>query len=357
MRAFPCLLAVTACALSARPGRLAAEPYLAVRTGLKCSACHTNVTGGGNRSDFGNIFAQTQLPLRTGTVVSKAVADFLRIGWDLRGEASGTFSRSTPQTSIDVDVAQLYVAAQLWEDRLTFYLDQTVGPDRAVAREVFGMLRRLPGEGYVKVGKFLLPYGLRLQDDAEYVRERTGFTYRTPDVGVELGFEPGPLAFAVALTNGTAGASESDDGKQVTSSAAAVFRWFRIGGSASLNDAADNRRTVAGGFAGATAGPVSVLGELDWVRDEPVAGDTVEQVVAYAEADWLVVRGVNAKATYGWHDRRRDVREDERVRARFGLEVFPAAFLRFAGFYTLLADIPQAATDLDRWSVEAQVHF
>jgi hypothetical protein len=79
--------------------------------------------------------------------------------------------------------------------------------------------------------------------------------------------------------------------------------------------------------------------------------------VAYGEADWLLVRGVNAKVTYGWLDPDLDIAENERVRARFGLEVFPTPFLRFAGFYTLLEDIPQATRDLDRVSLEAQVVF
>lgn len=336
----------------------AAEPYLALRTGLKCSSCHTNLTGGGNRNTYGGIFSQTQLPMKPGTVVSKNVTDFLQIGWDLRVEASGTFKASTPRTSIGLDVAQLYAAAELLENRLVLYIDQTVGPDRAVAREAFGMVKRLPGEGYIKAGKFLLPYGLRLQDDAEYIRERTGFSYKTPDQGVEVGLEPGPLAIAVALTNGNTGAVENDNGKQVTSSAAVVFRQFRLGASASLNDGTDQRREVVGGFGGLNVGPLVLLGELDYVRDKPVQGDTVRQLMAYGEADWLLIRGLNAKVTYGWLDPNMDVDENERIRARFGLEFFPTPFLRFAGFYGLLEDIPQAtATNLDRWSVEAHVLF
>jgi hypothetical protein len=334
-----------------------AEPYLALRTGLKCSSCHTNVTGGGNRNAFGGIYAQTQLPWKPGSVVSRSLAEFLQIGFDLRMEGSGTFKSSNPQTTMGLDVAQLYAAAELLESRLVLYIDQTVGPDRAVAREAFGMVKRLPGEAYVKAGKFLLPYGLRLQDDAEYIRERTGFSYFTPDQGVEVGAEPGPLAFAVALTNGTAGTAENDNGKQLTSSAAFVSRRFRIGASGSINDAADNTREAVGGFGGVGIGPLVLLGEVDYVRNKPARGDTVRQLMAYGEADWLIVRGLNAKVTYGWLDPNMDIDENERIRARFGLEFFPTPFLRFAGFYTLLKDIPQATTDLDRWSMEAQVVF
>jgi hypothetical protein len=349
------LLVVAGLTMAAAPAD--AEPYLALRTGLKCSACHTNRTGGGNRNTFGAIFAQTQLPWKPGTFVSKNLTNFLQIGWDLRVAGSGTFRSSTPRTSIDLEEAQLYAAAELLQSRLVLYIDQTVGPERAVAREAFGMVKGLPAQSYVKAGKFLLPYGLRLQDNAEYIRERTGFTYYTPDQGVEIGLEPGPLAFQVALTNGNAGATENDNGKEVTSSASVTFRRFRLGASASMNDATDNRRQVVGGFGGFTVGPLVVLGELDHVRDQPVSGDTVKQLIAYGEADWLLVRGLNAKVTYGWLDPNTDIAENEKVRARFGLEFFPSPFLRFAGFYTLLQDIPQATTDLDRWSVEAQLLF
>jgi len=337
---------------------VAAEPYLSVRTGLKCSQCHTNVTGGGNRTAFGAIFAQMQLPMRpAGSVVSKNLVDFMSIGFDLRFQASGTFRESTPQSTLGLEEAQAYVAARLLDERIVLYIDQTVGPDRAVAREAFGMVRRLPGNGYVKAGKFLLPYGLRLQDNAEYIREVTGYTYYTPDQGVEAGFEPGPLTVSLALTNGTAGAAENDNGKQISSTAALIFRHWRVGVSAARNSTAESRRDAVGSHAGIGIGPLALLGEVDYVRTAPVAGDTLGQFVAFGEADVLLTRGLNAKVTYGYFDRNLDVAEDQKVRARFGLEFFPVPFVRIASFYTLLADIPQATSDLDRWTLEGHLLF
>lgn len=342
------------------------EPYLALRTGLKCSACHTNVTGGGNRTPFGNVYAQTQLPLAPGgTVVRKVVTEFLSVGWDLRGEGvvvveGDPDGAGVPRSAATLDVAQVYLAARFLEERLQLYIDQTVGPDRAVAREAFAMVRRLPLEGYAKAGKFLLPFGFRLQDDDEFIRlPVTGVSYFTPEQGLEVGVEPGPVSVSLAVTNGSV--VESNSSKRVTSRAAVVLRDVRFGAAASLDERPGSaRRELVGGFGGVRVGPLVLLGEADLVRDVTGVPDTDrEQVVLYGEADWLVRRGVNLKLTHGWHDPDRDVDEDARTRSRFGVEVFPVPFLRLAAFYALLQDPENrdGASDLDRVSLEAQLHF
>jgi hypothetical protein len=69
-----------------------AEPYLAVQLGLKCGQCHVNPTGGGLRTTFGDIFAQTVLPAEhLDTALDNwtgQVGPYFRVGGDLRFDAS-----------------------------------------------------------------------------------------------------------------------------------------------------------------------------------------------------------------------------------------------------------------------------
>src|SRR6202051_2431521 len=79
--------------------RAHAEPYLAVQMGLKCGQCHVNPTGGGLRTAYGDVFAQTLMPqnhVDTGSDVwTGDVTKFLRIGGDLRFDGTVTPAPNT----------------------------------------------------------------------------------------------------------------------------------------------------------------------------------------------------------------------------------------------------------------------
>jgi hypothetical protein len=334
-----------------------AEPWIALKTGLKCSACHVNRSGGGARNDFGSVYAQTRLTWAPGDVRSRGLTEFLFVGFDFRLKASGTLSGSSPRTAIDLDEAQAYLETRLVRDRIALYIDQTVGPNRAVARELFVLVEKLPGNGYAKAGKLLVPYGLRLKDDEEFIRLVTGFNYNTPDQGLEVGLEPGPWSVVLALANGNVGAAENNSGKL----ASAVFSYgrgaYRLGVSGSRNSGDGRRRDVYGSFGGLRLGPVGILGEADFVEERLPDSAPRRQFVGFVEGDLTLHPGINAKVTYGYHDRNRDVREDQRIRWRFGVEAFPNPFVQLSGFYILDEDIPQATRDLDRVLVELRLHF
>jgi hypothetical protein len=288
--------------------------------------------------------------------------DWVALGMDLRVLAAATVSEATPRSEVAIQEAQIQIQARLIANVLSFYVDQTLGPAAATAREAFGLWEGLPLNAYVKAGKFMLPYGWRLWDDEAYIRQQTGFTYRTPDIGVEVGMEPGPFSLVVAVSNGTTGSVENDSQKQLTTSAAYINRHFRVGGSYSHNSDAASNTDKTGGFGGFNLGPLTVLGEVDYIFDDTsdtlaTANGPPDQFVAYVEGNLLAAKGLNAKVTYGYHDPNRNIVEDQRIRMRFGLEWFPMSFVQLAGYYTMLDDIPQVTTDLDRVSLELHLHF
>ena len=95
MTRFPALSVVAIAVLLFTFNReLTAEPYLAVHTGQQCSVCHTNPTGGGKRTVFGNVYAQTQLSARylttsdTPEYWTGIINKFISVGGDLRSNLS-----------------------------------------------------------------------------------------------------------------------------------------------------------------------------------------------------------------------------------------------------------------------------
>ncbi len=87
----------------------------------------------------------------------------------------------------------------------------------------------------------------------------------------------------------------------------------------------------------------------------------MNELVVFGEGDFLIRQGVNAKVTYGFHDRNVDRPEDARIRARFGLEVFPFPYFQISSFYIMRDDIPEdrqlALPQRDEVVIELHVLF
>jgi hypothetical protein len=309
--------------------------------------------------------------MRSSDIRSRGLNDWLSVGLDLRTLGSWNVNVGdaldgiAPNTAFDISEAQVQLEARLVSNRVAFYIDQTVGPDRAIAREAFGLVEQLPLNGYAKVGKFMLPYGWRLWDDGEFIREETGFTYLTPDLGIEVGIEPGPLSLFVALTNGSVGASEGNSQKMLTSSAVLTLSRFRVGASASHNSGPGLQTNTVGAFGGVSVGPLALLGEVDAVFDsfDDPAVENNDEFLAFVEGNLQLRRGVSLKATHGFHNPTASIRddttmltEDQRARTRVGLEVFPISFVQLSAFYVRL-DNAGEGDDVDRVTLELHLHF
>jgi len=339
------------------PAASRAEPYLAVRTGAKCMACHVNPTGGGKRTEFGAIYGQMTLPaerldLATGKVASAGTEpapwtgrlnEHFGLGADLRATARAGFIPNTTDTyAFDPMRAQVYVEAKPIADRLTIYLDERVAPGAATNRETYAMLWTADHGAYVKAGRMFVPFGLRIEDDSAFIRQVSATSFASSDDGVEGGLESGPWSVQVSLTNGAGGGAETNRGKLVSSLASYVQPDWRVGLSAStnFNGAADRRMQSV--FGGLRTGFVAWLASGLRVTDDGTPRGRIEQRASLVEANLEAAQGHNVKLTYEYLDPDRGVREDHRERFGAVWEVTPFQFTQFRAGVRKNHGIPQS---------------
>lgn len=323
-----------------------AEPYLAIQQGLKCAQCHVNPTGGGERTAFGNVFAQTQLPanrIDTGPDVwTGDLMKFLSIGGDLRFQ--GTYTRmpqgqSTDQ--FDLEQARVYLSANVIPNRLIVYVDEQVAPGGALNREAYAMFWSARHDWYVKAGQMYLPFGWRLQDQTALVLEATGLNMTTPDKGAEFGWERGNWDAQVAVSNGSAGGPETDHRKQYSGQLSYVRSFWRLGAAANYNDADAGSKSSYGIFAGLRTGPIAWLGEAALIDDHSITTGG-KQLAMLGEGNWRIAQGHNLKITAEYRDPNRDVGHDTQTRYSLVYELTPIQFLQLRGGFRYSDGIPQA---------------
>ncbi|HUI60316.1 MAG TPA: hypothetical protein VLX90_08835 [Steroidobacteraceae bacterium] len=329
-----------------------AEPYLAVQTGFKCGQCHVNPTGGGERTVFGNAFAQTQLAatrIDTGDLWTGEVNRFLSIGGDLRAQAEYTKVPQSPSTdSFDLEQVRVYLNASVIPQRLMVYADEQVAPGGALNREAYGVYWSANHDWYVKAGQMYLPFGLRLQDQTAFVQEITGISMTTPDQGVEFGLERGHWDAQLAITNGTAGGPEVDHGKQYSGQLIYVESLWRLGLAANFNDAAIGSKSAGGIFAGLRTGPVSWLAQADVVDDRSQPAQRGRQLATLVEGNWRIMQGHNLKITSEYLDPNRSVPNDAQTRWSIVYELTPIQYVQLRAGFRCSNGIPQASFEHGR---------
>jgi hypothetical protein len=347
-----------------------AEPYLAIANGFKCTQCHVNPTGGGLRTAYGNVFAQTLMPaqhLDTGTDTWAGVLNrFVSLGGDLRFDASSTQAPNTQTLNqFQMQQTRVYLEANVIPERLLVYVDEQVAPGGALNREAWGMFWSADHSWYVKAGQMYLPFGFRLQDQTALIQQASGINMTTPDQGVELGWLKGHWDMQLAVSNGTAGGAASGNGKQSSAQLIWVETAWRLGAAANYNDAGSaGSRSAYALFAGLRTGPVAWLAQAELIDDRATAGaagttaatgtaaaagsSSVQTTATLLEADWQLARGNNLKITDEFLDPNREVGHGEQTRWSFVYELTPVQFVQLRAGVRLSDGIPQAPSEHTR---------
>ncbi len=339
-----------------------AEPYLAVKNNVQCSACHTNPAGGGARNTYGAWYGTHQLPQTAGSLNlfdAGKLGETLRIGADLRTQYyQSDRDEGEDLRGFENQSGQLYLVLQPKDSRFALYIDEQIAPGGALNREAF-ILTKLNGQHFLKAGRIMLPYGIRLEDDTAFIRQATGFNFDTGDNGVELGLQYTKTLFNFAVTNGSSGLNNDDKNLQFLSRAEYLGNNWRLGATALYNDADAGARTQANIFGGFLWKGFVFLAEADLIKDksiENIPGEFQEQRLGFVEVNREISKGYNLKLTTEFLDPDTHIDENHRVRHSLLLEYTPFANLQIRGGLRQGEDIPQRAAGnyLDMF---AQLHF
>ncbi len=324
-----------------------AEPYLAVEAGLKCVNCHVNPSGGGKRNLFGMAYARGQIAARNILMDddpqpwNSEINQYLGIGGDYRGGYRSTDVPGQPNRSDwSTEKATLQLEIRAIPGLLTVYGDQQLAPGDSLNREAYLLATPDGGKYTVKAGQFFLPFGLRLQDDNSFVRERSGINFTTPDEGVEFGLELPRWSAQAAFTDGTAGAGSAPGKEQTSLSAAYVRSRWRVGASVNVNEDPLGDRNMQALFAGWRTGPVSWLAELDFIEDELPGGGSTDIYATLIEGNWRFRKGHNLKFGYEFLDPSDDVLEDEQERYSVVWEYSPFQLFQVRAGYRAYNGVP-----------------
>ena len=160
------------------------------------------------------------------------------------------------------------------------------------------------------------------------------------------------------MSNGTAGAAATGDGKQYSTQLAWVDARWRVGLAANRNNQQGGAKSAYGVFGGFRTGPISWLAQAEITDDESIANGQGKQVATLAEANWLIARGHNLKITGEFLNPNREVPNDQQTRWSLVYEATPIQFLQIRTGIRWNDGIPQDDSEHQRlYFVEAHGFF
>ncbi|HET7497516.1 MAG TPA: hypothetical protein VFM00_04390 [Candidatus Eisenbacteria bacterium] len=297
----------------------AALPLYASREGDVCQTCHVDPNGGGIRNEFGFSYEKNRHSTEpeerwASMTVKPKLNDWITLGVDLRTMYIASHRNGggrTLETSTFFPMDGQVNIAIMPHEHLTLVASQGLVvdlpgvPTGYVAREIYGMLEGLPGDAYVRVGRFRLPFGLRQDDHTSFVRSLDFLPYdsQKPDAGIEIGHVGAQFFQQISFTNGTTPFSER--AQTVAAKAGIATRTVQ----AALSGFHRYSDQYLGGrrferwalYLSATQGRATVLAEAAAGTDD--FGDLKRNPGAmFAEMDYRLSRGVDLQGKFDYMD-------------------------------------------------------
>ncbi len=308
------------------------------------------------RQAFGAQYGREELPVPGWSEgveladVTNLIANVLGVGADFR---TLYYSRQIP----DSTGSSARTEDSFWQMQGDLYLNFRITKNVQLflkkglysGFEAFGLLRVLPANGHLKVGKFVPAFGTKTDDHTAFIRTYTGFSAavgRPELTGLEAGISPGPANVVAGYFNAQDGFGGGSSKKAFLLRGEGMFTIGRdvflgVGANVFRKElAASGTSTLYGGFGAFSVGDFTLLGEADLLRTS-VASTTVTGIVAYGEANYVVTPGVDLKVAYDFYDPDKDFKTGSVSRYSFGFEFFPVSGVEVRPMYRMLVEEPK----------------
>ncbi len=320
-----------------------ALPRFAVQEGASCSLCHVNPTGGGLRNDYGStVFALEELPMQTMQKFGSEdwdgyVGDFLQIGGDFRVQGFAYTKDDDQKTSFFPMQADLYTFLEI-NEKAGLYYKISLGQNNP---EYWTLLSILPNDGWIRIGRTLPNFGLKLDDHTSFIRggnlsrskllysEKEGLIFN-PWVDLPAIFEFGinpfdQLSLTASFSDGIVGNSEKIEDMNFTTNVNflhSIFNTININTGISFMQESDFQLTGISG--GVTLGNLTWKGEIDQSQNWPKG---VTAFTSYSELVYKYTQGIHLLGKYDFYDPDKDLQSGAITRYTIGVELFPLNIL------------------------------
>ncbi len=273
----------------------------------------------------------------------------LRLGYDVRLATLLAGTALTFPMQVDVPVLfapwkhlSLFVNSG-FRGRSSGYSATFDDQRRAYFREAFVLAHKLPYMGYVKAGRFVPSFGLRLDDHTSAIRrqfELDGALAESRVSGVEIGINPNyPFLMASYFTSVARSREpeqfdifDADEGTGFAVNGGWRAEGWSLAGSMLMRDRPLNEggdATVYGVYGAINPWhywrslPITYQFEVDFGSFTRASGLESENWAGYHEIDYLWRNGLNLLVAYDWADPDREVIDDEWARIQFGAQFTP----------------------------------
>ena len=316
-----------------------ALPRFAVANGASCIACHVNPTGSGMRNSHGNdVVALEELPLERWLNKGDEnwdgyITENMQIGGDLRLQGIQYNNTDGRKTAFFPMQADLYTNLKLNKNAVIFTKIGVKGGG-TIGMEYWALISNLPRKAWLRVGRTLPNYGLRVDDHTSFIRggnlgktsvglDKEGllFTpYLDPPAILELGVPiSSKLEWTASLSTSLINANQEMNNlsSKLTHRGSFGDNISYRAGSSYMHEDNFNMVGVSGGIS---------YGNFTWTFAADQAENWIDgttSLALYDELAWEIVQGIQLIGKYDFFDPKTEWTDGAVSRYTIGAEIYP----------------------------------